>query len=183
MSRAFDPDRLDVRRFAEDGGVLEGAPPLSSFERLLAETQGRGADTPVAWQATGELRNPRHIQPEIRLHLKAGARLSLTCQRCLQPVEMPVAVDRDFLFVDDEAAAAALDDDSEEDVLVTSRAFDLPSLVEDELIMALPLAPHHETCPPISLTVADPGFDAAQDEPRENPFAQLGKLKPGGGGA
>lgn len=182
MSRAFAPDRLDVRRFAEEGARLDGSSPLSAFERLLAETQGRGADAPVAWQAEGELRNPRHVQPEIRMHLQAHARLALTCQRCLQPVELPVAVDRDFLFVDDEAAAAALDDESEEDVLVTSRAFDLPALVEDELLMALPIAPRHETCPPVSLEVADPGFEAAEAEPRKNPFAQLGKLKPGGEG-
>lgn len=180
MSRPFAPDRLDVHRFAEENGILEGEAPLGGFERLMAETAGRGADEPVRWHASGELRNPRHVLPEVWLHLRAEAKLSLTCQRCLLPVEMPVEVDRSFRFVDDEAAAAALDEESEDDVLVTSRAFDLPRLVEDELLMALPIAPHHETCPPVSVTLADPAFEAAEAVARENPFAGLGRLKPGG---
>jgi uncharacterized protein len=176
MSRAFDARHLDVKSFAEEGGTLAGQEPLARHERLLAETQGRGPDMPITWSASAELRNPQHVQPEIWLHLKAGARLSLTCQRCLQPVEMPVSVDRSFRFVRDEETAAAEDDQSEEDVLALSRSFDLVGLVEDELLMELPLAPHHETCPPVQVAVADEGFEGSSAR-HENPFAVLGRLK------
>jgi uncharacterized protein len=58
-----------------------------------------------------------------------------------------------------------------------SRSFDLVELVEDELLMQLPLAPRHEVCPtPVKLAVSDEQFDRASAE-RENPFAVLGKLK------
>ncbi len=90
-----------------------------------------------------------------------------------------MAVDRSFRFAPDEEMAAAQDEESEEDVLALSRSFDLVELVEDELLMEMPLAPRHEACPEqVKLAVADEDFDAASTE-RENPFALLGKLKSG----
>jgi uncharacterized protein len=179
MPKSFDARHLDVKSFAEEAGELTGQVSLRHFERLLAEAQGRSPDSPVTWSARGELRNPHHVQPQVWLHLKAGAKLSLTCQRCLAPVEMPVAVDRTFRFVSDEETAAAEDDRSEEDVLALSRNFDLVALVEDELLMELPLAPRHETCPPVRLAVADEAFEGSSGR-HENPFAVLGRLKPPG---
>jgi uncharacterized protein len=177
MSREFAARRLDVKGFAEDGGAISGEQPVQKHERLMAETQGRGGESPVAWSATGELRNPGHVHPEVWLHLKANAVLSLTCQRCLGPVEVAVAVERSFRFVPDEEMAAAQDEESEEDVLALSRSFDLVELVEDELLMELPLAPRHEVCPePVKLAVADEEFEASSSA-RENPFAMLGKLR------
>lgn len=177
MPKQFSAQRLDVKSFAQDGGVLAGEQPLRSHDRLLAETQGRGADHPVTWSANGEVRNAGRAEPEVWLHLKAATVLSLTCQRCLAPVEVPVAVDRSFRFVADEATAAAEDDESEEDVLALSRDFDLPALVEDELLMEMPLAPRHETCPPVRVAVEDEGFEGSSAR-HENPFAVLGQLKP-----
>lgn len=179
MTKEFAARRLDVKGFAEEGGPLHGRQALGEYERLLAEAGGRGADLPVHWSAQGELRNPGHVNPEIWLHLQADAVLPLTCQRCLGPVEVPVAVDRSFRFVADEDVAAAQDEEAEEDVLALDRAFDLLGLVEDELLMELPLAPVHETCPePLKMSVIDDEFEAAAGQ-RENPFAVLGKLKSG----
>jgi len=178
MKKEFIARKLDVKAFAEEGASLAGQEPVSDHERLLQETEGRGGELPVRWSARGELRNPGHVQPQVWLHLEAGATLPLTCQRCLAPVHERVVVDRLFRFVADEASAAAEDDESEEDVLAISRAFDLLELVEDELLMALPVAPRHDVCPePVTLSAADPEFDAGAG--RENPFAQLAKLKTG----
>ena len=179
MSKEFAARRLDVKGFAEEGAVLQGQEPLREHGRLLAETDGRGASSQVTWTATGELRNPRHVHPEIWLHLEAQAMLPLTCQRCLGPVEVPVAVDRTFRFVPDEEMAAAQDEESEEDVLALSRSFDLLELIEDELLMEMPLAPRHDVCPEqVTMAVADEDFDSAATQ-RENPFAVLDKLKSG----
>ena len=110
---------------------------------------------------------------EIWLHLHAGASLSLVCQRCLQPVQAVLSVERNFRFVADEKQAAAIDADIEEDVLVLSRSFDLVELIEDELLLALPLVPRHEMCTQPLESAADP---VAFDE-RVNPFDVLGELK------
>lgn len=177
MKKEYDPRRLDVKAFAEEAGQLAGEDRLGSHPRLMAETAGLGADASLAWSASGEMRNPGHVRPEIWLHLAARAVLPLTCQRCLAPVEVAVQVERPFRFVQDEAVAMAEDDRSEEDLLALSRSFDLVELVEDELLMDLPVAPRHDVCPvPAKLAVADEDFEATAAEP-ENPFALLQRLK------
>jgi uncharacterized protein len=178
MNKEFTARRLDVKSFAEEGAALSGEAPVQQHPRLVAETQGRGSQSPVSWSASGEVRNPHHVLPEVWLHLEAHTVLPLTCQRCLMPVDVPVDVQRSFRFVPDEDMAAAQDEQSEEDVLALSRSFDLVELVEDELLMELPLSPRHESCPPVQLGVADAGFDSASAR-QENPFALLGKLKSG----
>jgi uncharacterized protein len=178
MMKEFAARRLDVKSFAEAGAVLSGVSAVREHARLMAETQGRGADAPVSWSVWGEMRNRQHVHPEIWLHMKAQVTLSLTCQRCLEPVEVPLSVDRSFRFVPDEEMAAAQDDESEEDVLALSRSLDVVELVEDELMMEIPLAPAHDTCPPVKLALADASFESAAGR-QENPFASLGRLKTG----
>ncbi|MDR0457802.1 MAG: YceD family protein, partial [Burkholderiaceae bacterium] len=78
-----------------------------------------------------------------------------------------------FLFAPDEAQAARLDERAEDDVLASVGDFDLLDLIEDELLLALPLAPCHDRCPQ---PVRNAGFDAGiADKP--HPFAALAALK------
>lgn len=179
MAKDLDPHRLDVRRFAEEAGEIGASEALGRFRRLAAETEGDSASRSVRWQARGELLDPRHLHPQVWVHLQAEAALPLVCQRCLTPVEVDLRVDRSFRFVADEATAASEDDQSEEDLLALSRSFDLLELVEDELLMELPVAPRHEVCPaPVQMSAADPGFEEASAQ-KEHPFAVLGKLRTG----
>jgi uncharacterized protein len=179
MVKEFDARHLDVRRFAEEGGALQGSDALGRFSRLLAETVRGEPEAVVHWHAHGEMHNPQHVAPEVWLHLEADAILPLVCQRCLTVVDLPIAVDRSFRFVADEATAAAQDDEAEEDLLALTRSFDLLELVEDELLMELPPAPMHEACPePVKMSAVDADFDAAGPQ-KENPFAVLGRLKTG----
>ncbi|WP_048441213.1 DUF177 domain-containing protein [Caenimonas sp. SL110] len=179
MTRQFSAGRLDVKSFAEDGSSLHGEVPVREFARIFAETQGRAVDSQVAWSAQGELRNPGHVNPQVWLHLKASTELPLTCQRCMGPVDVPIAFDRSFRFVADEETAATQDDESEEDVLALSRTFDLVELIEDEILMEMPIAPFHEICPEsVQLSAVDDGFEEAGGA-RENPFAVLETLKSG----
>lgn len=175
--RNHDPLRLDVEVLAKEGGRLQGRWPLAGFERLIesahADARPTAADE-VEWQVEGELRPVRGGVPEVWLHLEAQARLQLECQRCLQPVAAPLAVQRSFRFVADEATAAEIDADSEDDVLVLTRALNTHELVEDELILGLPLVPMHEACPQPLVT---PAAQTAEVEDRPNPFAALAALK------
>jgi uncharacterized protein len=101
--------------------------------------------------------------------------LSLVCQRCLGPIQTQLDIQRSFLFVAGEQAAAEQDADSEEDVLALTHALDLRELVEDELLLALPLVPRHQIClQPLPL-----GTDEESAEQRPNPFAALAALKRG----
>ncbi|MDB5861025.1 MAG: hypothetical protein JWQ76_4714 [Ramlibacter sp.] len=179
MAKDFDPHRLDVRRFAEEGAELSVDDKLSRFRRLHAETTGPTGERTVHWGARGEMHNARHVHPEIWVHLEADAKLPMVCQRCLNPVEVPLEVSRSFRFVADEATAVAQDEESEEDILALSRSFDLLELLEDELLMEVPVAPLHAVCPEaVKMSAVDPDFETAQPE-KEHPFALLGRLKTG----
>ncbi len=178
MTKDHSPDRLDIKAFAQAGARLTGHDSLLKYERLAQEAQGLHPDLQVDWQATGELRASAAGEAgQPWLHLQAQATLPMVCQRCLGPVDMPLQVDRSFRFVADEATAEALDDDVEEDLLAISREFDLRELIEDELLMSLPVVPRHETCPEhVPMAVADEDFEAASAE-KPNPFAALASLR------
>jgi uncharacterized protein len=179
--RTNDPQRLDVEAFAKEGGRLEGEWPLPSLERLVevAHPDARPVDADRAqWHAEGEQRPVKGSAPQTWLHVGATARLALVCQRCLGPVDTPVQAERSFLFVADEETAARLDADTEEDVLAMTRALDLRALVEDELLLALPVVPRHDVCPePLPLGQDD---DGVEEEPAPSPFAALAALKRSG---
>src|SRR3990167_6854852 len=118
-------------------------------------------------------------EPAVWLHLQAETVAPLTCQRCLGAVETPLQVDRWFRFVADEATAAAEDNDCEEDLLPLEPRPSLYELLEDELLMALPLVPMHDACPvPVSMQSGDvAAADGPVEEQRPHPFAALSRLK------
>lgn len=176
MKRQFQAQRLDVGAFAEDAAELAGPTPMTAFQRLASEARIPIEGRDVTWSAQGELHNAGHLQPEVWLHLHAQASLPMTCQRCMEPVEVPLEVDRSFRFVADETTAAAEDEESEEDLLVLSRGFDLLALLEDELLMEVPVVPRHDVCPvPVPMSSADAAYEEAPGKP--NPFAVLKAVK------
>lgn len=146
----FNPRRLEVAAFAKAQAKLEGNLALVDLPRLAEGLLWPADEAPaaVSWQATGSLRQVLGGSPETRLHLQAQARVWVTCQRCLGPQVLQLEVNRTFRFVRDEDEAAQLDETTDdEDVLAMGRPLDLLALVEDELIMALPIVPRHEICP------------------------------------
>ncbi len=177
MTKEFSAQRLDVKAFALVAGRLSGHDSLLKYERLALEAKGLHPDLLVDWKAEGEVRTPLAGAGQIWLHLTVHASFPMECQRCLTPVDVPLSVERSFRFVADEATAEALDDDSEEDLLAMSREFDLHELIEDELLMALPVVPKHDECPTaIPLASSDEDFEEANAE-KPNPFAALTGLR------
>jgi len=167
---------LDVLAFCRGGEGLSGAWPLSRLERLATSLEAASAaDAMVTWSAQGSLRPVTGGQPEIWLHLQGQATVSLQCQRCLRAMSQALVVDRHFMFVRHEDDAARLDEELEDDVLVLPPRLDLIELLEDELILALPIVPRHEGACPEPLPVRD---DPADDEAAApHAFAALAALK------
>lgn len=178
-SRTWNPERLDVELFARQQARIEGDWPLASMERLASSAHAEAAPDEgdvVTWRAQGESRAQRGGEGETWLHVDAQATVNLVCQRCLGPVACPLDAERSFRFVVGEDAAAELDADSEDDVLAMTRALDLRELVEDELLLSLPVVPRHDVCPdPLPAGSVD---DEEEPEPeRRQPFAALAALK------
>ncbi|MET4576348.1 YceD family protein [Ottowia thiooxydans] len=178
MSRIFNARRLDVAAFSQAKAQLSGHDPVQNYERLSNELHGPAPGVLIDWQAEGGQRRAVDGGTYVALHLNAGADLPLTCQLCMGEIIEPVTVDRHFLFLADEDAAASLDESSEEDdVLALSSEFDLQALIEDEMLMALPLVPRHEQCPEApTLASDDADFEAALKD-KAKPFASLASLK------
>ncbi len=167
------PAALDTEAFAAARGHLQGSLPLAHLPRLVTACLPLPPDAALHWLADGEARAAGDGVLRPALHLRLACRLPLECQRCLQPVEEAVEVDRHFIFAPDEDTAAQLDEECDDDVLAPLHGVNLAVLIEDELLLALPLVPRHADCrPPVD----------ASGEPPPHPFAALAALKRGGGG-
>lgn len=170
------PPILDVRRVAEASVTLQGQTHLSRFSRLWTQFGAKVEGKSLSWTATFGMRKSSTLQEQAGLELSIHLGLPLVCQRCLGEFEHVIDVSQAFRFVADEATAQVEDDASEEDLLVLSRAFDLAELIEDEVIMSLPVLPRHAQCPrPLVSTTKDADFDQAPT--KESPFAALEQLK------
>ncbi|WP_420958343.1 DUF177 domain-containing protein [Burkholderia gladioli] len=198
---SLDPHLVDLFEFARSARQSAGAVRLSQLPRMLNEVPADAPDRDATftWQAEGltqsELQDDgsEGQQPYLRLALHGAAWLE--CQRCMTPYQQAFDIDMVYRIVatEEEAEAIPLDENDEVDVIVGSRQFDLVDLIEEELLLSLPLVPKHEVCPSVheSLTSGGSGpaadaeaFDEAEEpageasgEARPNPFAALEALK------
>lgn len=100
-----------------------------------------------------------------------------TCQRCLEPVAVPLTIDSEFALLQDESQAALVSEDTETillDEITDDERLNLLAMIEDELLVALPLAPKHAHCH-MAVTQAGELPEAAVQQ--DNPFAVLAALK------
>ena len=167
-----------MQAFAEEGLRLSETTLLSNLKRVAAEAHGLEPDSTVNWEARGELRPQpgKEAEAQVWLYLTAQTRVPLTCQRCMAAVAIPLEVKQWYRFVADEDIAMAEDDEAEEDLLVMTPQFDLLAVLEDELLMAMPLVPMHEQCP-VAPAFSAGDQDIEQAEAKPNPFAMLVNLK------
>lgn len=133
---------------------------MERLHDLLAEVSGE-----VSWQLEGS----RGSRGEALLHLTVGGSLPLECQRCLGSVAFELSVDRllELVPVGGDLSQDELEDDSR-DFLPVEKELDVAELVEDEILLSLPVAPRHDDC-------GLPGASGAGE--RINPFAALAGLK------
>lgn len=178
MKRTDSPRTIDLGEFARIGGTLKGSCEPGSLPRLrelLASDEGS-----IAWTLSGDRRPRPEGGSDRYLSLRLDARVLVECIRCLKPVEATLAEERVFRLTATESQAQRLDAESDEfDALVEEANFEVLELVEDEAILALPIAPRHQEC----ALPAESGESAVEETPtRTNPFAVLRALKGGDDG-
>ena len=165
-------DRVDAMKLAQSGQTLKGECEGARLARWAASAPAPDLAGPVGWTAAFELQTDASGHAVAWMDLDAHAETQLVCQRCLTPMNWTQSVHRRFRFVATETEALAEDNDSEEDVLALDQELDLRVLVEDELIMDLPLVPMHEQCPnPVHLSAQTPDF--VEKPPAFSALAQL----------
>jgi uncharacterized protein len=157
---------IEPARFARATGRIEGDLELAGLPRLaeaLAEAAGS-----VRYVVAGSV-NERGFSV---LHVALEGTLLLRCQRCLGVLPQPVHVVRDLVLVPGADEFAPVEDEAEtEDVIPEVPRLELAPLLEEELLLALPLAPRHEGGECRSEVPAD----AAGAAPSQ--FAVLAKFK------
>lgn len=105
------------------------------------------------------------------------ARVPVQCQRCLEPVEIALREPVKLALVQTEAQAKALPAELDPWLSEDFR-LDLARLVEEQLLLALPIVSYHPeaSCKPADFHQEDPEAEP-EEAPRPNPFAILESLK------
>lgn len=170
------PEFIDPRRLASQGAGFTGRVELAELPRLsvaLMDTVG---------VAEFSLEFYRDNRKRARIKGQITADLVLECQRCLNPMVLPVSAALDLAVIQVPEEAERLPE-SCDPVWVEAETMRLLDLVEDELILAIPQVPRHEpdycgieSVNPVNGETAEQEQEnSASDKP--NPFAVLAGLK------
>jgi uncharacterized protein len=162
----WDGSALDSVTFARDAGELAGTAAIIDLSRLHDTVFDRSGE--IAYRLTGAV-NKDGIAS---LRLEVSGELVLACQRCLGPVKFSLRSVRDFELV---PAGQALGDPAEEasdmERIHADPRLDVPGLVEEEIILCLPMVAAH---PP---GTCSPSLENVGAEEGKSPFSALAALK------
>jgi uncharacterized protein len=168
---------LDIDRLPADGETRVVSLPQAALPRLAT------ALTTAAGQVDATVTFDRLGATPV-LDIRASTRAELVCQRCLQPLHVDLTGESRVGLVETLAQADALPEEVEP-VWVEARKVDLGELVEEELLLALPLVPAHERGDPACRAIdtiaamehgAPPDDDGGAEEVVQKPFAELAEL-------
>lgn len=163
---SVEPLVVDPVRFAREGSSVAGNLPLSGLPRLkdlLFDREGA-----VSYAVQGYL--SAKGQPVLRVSVNAD--LAVPCQRCLEELRLRVDTRREVVLL-----ACAIDEDATEgegddiDFMPCTSSLDLHDLVEQEVVLSLPMAPRHAE----AACRLQPGATTTGEH--SSPFSQLAGLK------
>jgi len=157
---------IDPARLSEKAIVLEETVPVAEFARL-GESLANDAGELHYRVSAGLDRQRRKVVSCI-----IEGFVFLTCQATLDTFHHPLSIEERLVLVDDAARLPPIEEESDaEDYLVADEPIDVRELVEDAVILALPMVPRK------------PGLESveaqgkAPSERSESPFAKLSGLK------
>jgi len=170
MSRDF-PDLIDPWKAADGRRRFHGTMQLKRMQRLksvLARDSG---------EAQFNVRFYYDLQKILIVDLSVAAGLQLICQRSLAPYVEQVRRKSLLAVIEDIAEQELLPEDYEP-LLVEHKRIALLDLVEDELLLGVPLVPRNPAVKEIRQStdgVVTPESEQ-NDEPLQRPFADLADL-------
>lgn len=168
------PEFVDPWRLADRRKSFSGQEKLRNLSRL------RGLLTRPDGVVTYELRFGRDEGRWPRIRGRVRTTLNLECQRCLGELEVPVDAMLDLAVIEVPGEAEALPD-SCEPVMAEDGRLRLLDVIEEELLLAVPQVPRHQTdvCAVTTqgTAAAGTGADKEQTEVRDSPFSVLAGMK------
>jgi len=162
---------IDTLDFASKGREISGEVQVADLERLqdlLENQQGK---------LTYKIRGGVDDQGNHYLDVSVNGLCKVRCQRCLEGMDYPIQLVTRLMLRDqasldaEELLAGQPGREQEYDSILADDHLDVSSLLEDEILLSLPIAPRHEQG-----TCQMAGGENMQQEERR-PFAALAKLK------
>jgi len=154
---------IDSLDFARHGGELSGEVPVVELSRLtdlLADTEGK-----ISYVLHGLLGKDGNPQ----LNLILDGICNLQCQRCLNALPYLIRLSSKLRLISEGLIDTKDIENDEVDSIPAEKHLDVLSLLEEELILSLPIAPKHP------LGVCQIGVEDLNRS--NNPFAVLAGLK------
>jgi uncharacterized protein len=169
MSSTPFPEHLDALKLFARKGVISAALPVSRLKRFSGYLHQPSGEVAVLLEFGHDEEGRKLLSGTL------AATVQVLCQRCMGPMPLRIA-SRLALLVSDgdsEPESAAL-----ETVSMTDGNLDVAGLIEDELILSLPLAPAHEDneCSTALNTFRQQTLGREQEQV-SNPFSVLASLK------
>ncbi len=161
---------IDSLDFARRGQKMSGEIPVAELPRLRDVLENQRGFLKYAVQGVfDEQGNPA-------LHVSIAGSCQLRCQRCLSALDYAMQLDT-RLLLRSQAELDALDEstiegqEEEFESILADAHLDVLDLLEDEILLSLPIAPRHEegACQAI--------LSGSAQEEKQHPFAVLAKLK------
>lgn len=164
------PQKVDPFRFAENEISLEGVIPIKDMERLCPSLSSNEGNVKVNAAFGVDEQGIRFMRGHYSAHLV------LQCQRCMETFENEVSGDLLVGIVTTENAIDELPRDYD-GIVVKDGSFNIQDVIEDELILSLPIVPMHssQNCK-LTLPLAIESADQAETE-QENPFKVIELLR------
>ena len=159
---------IDALDFARNAGAQHGKIALSGFERLqdyLADNSGE-----LQYSVTGALN--RNGKPVLRVAVQGL--IYLQCQRCLEELGHVLDIHTELLLAQSEDELSRLDEDESVDCVLARPDMDVLALIEDEIILSLPISPRHEQC---ECRIGEQDSNKKTAIGERSPFAALAALK------
>jgi uncharacterized protein len=177
MLKVTLPVQVNHRRFVSDNAKLEGIIPLQRFGRFFALVEDEAGEVEAQLEFRKERKHRSLVIGKLR------TQVSMICQNCMLPAPIQLETTLRVVVVNSEDALAALHEDDDglvcEDELVL-----LVDLIEDELILALPMVGKHleGECQSAaddavkSLEISEPVSSEGASKDTYRPFAGLAGL-------
>lgn len=170
MSKESLPIKIDPFRFADNAIQLQGELQISELPRLRPSLHSDQGEINVQLSFGKDEEGIRYIQGHYE------TQLTLQCQRCMEPIVYEIMNDFVSGIVGSEEEAEQLPG-RYDPVMAKNGTLNLPEMIEDELIVSLPIVPMHNPndCQVKMPLAADSG--SLSESEKENPFKVIELLR------
>ena len=164
------PEFCDLFQLADKNAKISGSWPIAKLPRLVEVLASDSGDAVVEFEF-GRSGRTRFLKGTIT------ADVEMQCQRCLEPATVPLKAEFNLALLESETYIDRMPDEYEP--LITEGRHFLPDVIEDELILVVPIVASHDSdCSNyMNSQVIEPVVTQQEETGKKpNPFANLKDL-------